>query len=329
MIPRPILLPLLALLILICAGFTLMQGGLALSLRDLPGALTARGDLGDAAFAVQQLRLPRVVMALLAGAALGVAGVLLQAMTRNPLADPGLTGVTAGAAFAVVAGFTLLHLPQPGLLVIGTLGGALAGGLTFAMAARGGFDPGQLILAGVAVGMFCLSGIGVLMLLGAGSMNSTWFWLVGGLANRTWADIRHLWPLVLPVCVLVWMWSRRLDLLLLDDDTSRGLGLDATRWRLVFGLGAVVLTAGTVATCGPLGFVGLLGPHLARLALGQVAHRWLLPASALAGAAILSLADALAASRLVFPTEIPTGIPAILIGAAMFLALFRRTGGLS
>lgn len=313
------------LLILVCALLTLTQGRFATGLADLPAALMDRAEVTDTGFAVRQLRLPRAVMAVLAGAALGVAGALMQAMTRNPLADPGLTGVTAGAAFAVVLGFTLLGVPQGGLLILGTVGGALSGALTFALAAQRGFNPAHLILAGVAVAAFCLSGINVLLLLGATSMNSAWFWLVGGLANRTWQDVGYLWPMVLPVLILAWLLSRRLDLLLLDDDTSRGIGLHAGRWRLIFGLCSVVLTAGCVATCGPIGFIGLLAPHVARMGLGgAVAHRLLIPASALAGAAILSVADALAASRLIFPTEIPTGIPAILIGAGMFLLLFRN-----
>lgn len=314
----------------ICAGcslFLLSFGSMFASFGRLPSALFGNAETSDTAFVVQQLRMPRVLMGLLVGAALGTAGAMMQAITRNPLGDPSLTGVTGGAAAAVVFAFVLVGAPVGTLLIWGTFGGMAGATVTFALARQTNYSPVHLTLAGMAVSLFCFALIQSFMLANSQSLNSTYFWLIGNLANRTWRDVSLVWPLVAGGLVAGIVFANHLNILMFDEDNARARGLAVARWRLFFGMVSVILTAGCVATCGPISFVGLVAPHIARQALGThraaADHRILLPVAALLGAAIMSLTDTIAVSRLL-GSEVPTGLLSIVVGGVAFLVLFKR-----
>lgn len=310
-----------------CSVFLLSYGSVFASLSQLPAALWGDADSSDAAFVVQELRLPRALMGLLVGAALGTAGAIMQAITRNPLGDPSLTGVTGGAAAAVVFAFLILNAPVGTLMFWGTLGGVSGAAITFSLARQTNYSPIHMTLAGMAVSLFCLSLIHSIVLAKSQSLNSTYFWLIGNLANRTWQDVGLVWPLVVGGLAGAIVFSSHLNVLMLDEDSARARGLAVTPWRLFFGMVSVILTAGCVATCGPISFIGLVAPHLARQIIGAkhgaADHRVLLPVTALLGAFVMSLTDALSVSRML-GSEVPTGLLSILVGGAAFLLIFKR-----
>ncbi|EXJ14091.1 putative siderophore transport system permease protein [Imhoffiella purpurea] len=316
---------------LLCLGVLTLAAAAALSLGDyrvpleaLPGILWHGGD-SNAAFVVHELRLPRLLTGLLAGAALGMAGAIAQSITRNPLGEPGLLGVTAGAAFAMVLGMAFARLSTPAMLACGTLGGLFAALLTFAIGLRTRLEPLQLTLVGMSVNLFFLSAITLVLVSSQTEANGIYYWLSGSLANRTWEHVGMLWAWVLGGLALGLACARILDLLALDETMLTSLGLQVTRWRLLLGLTAVVLSAATVAATGPIAFVGLVAPHLVRsgltLAGERTTHRTLLPLSALAGASLVCGADLIAKWQ-----EIPVGILCVLVGGPLLVHLIRRQG---
>lgn len=299
------------------------------ALKTLPGAWTHAISVGSADVAIVWLiRLPRVIVAAVVGAALATAGALMQGLFRNPLAEPSLTGVGPGAVLgAVVVFVTGLGTTSVVALPIAAIGSALlALFLVYGIATRGGATPiTTLLLAGIAVGSF-LSAVSSLLI----SLNIvTWqvaqdivFWMMGGLDSRTWA---HVWlsaPFVAIGLGASLLQARTLDLLLLGEDTATALGVDVEAAKRLLVFTSALLTGASVAVAGLVGFVGLIVPHAVRLLLGP-AHRTLIPASAVAGAAFLVGCDLLA--RVVRPpAEIRLGVVTALCGAPFFLFLLLR-----
>jgi ABC-type Fe3+-siderophore transport system permease subunit len=274
---------------------------------------------------VMQFRLPRTLVGALVGAELAAAGAILQAITRNPLADPHITGVSNGASFVAV----LILLALPGFPVTALPATALVGGLGAGILVwlvawkKGGLNPGRLALSGIAVGAVLSAGTSALLLQHPIGANASFAWLAGGFWGRNWDHVRALLPWALSLLVLAWLLGPRIDLLALGDDVARGNGLSVERNRTLLLALAVLLAASAVAIAGPIGFVGLVIPHLARLLVGAPFRR-LLPVTALLGATLVVLADAL--GRTLFaPTEIPAGVFTALVGAPYFLHLLRRT----
>jgi iron complex transport system permease protein len=274
---------------------------------------------------VRALRAPRTVLGVGVGSALGVAGALMQGHTRNPLADPGLLGVSAGAAFLVVVGIHALGVTSlHGYVWFAVAGAFGASVLVFVLGSlgRGGPTPVALALAGVAVSAFLGALTSALILADTATLDAYRFWAVGSLAGRDAAVAGQVAPFLLAGLVLAAANARALNLLVLGEDVARGLGqnLAVARWT---GLVAItLLTGAAVAACGPIGFVGLVVPHVARFFTGPD-HRWLLPASGLAGAVLLLAADVL--GRVVArPGELQVGIVLGLVGAPFFVALVRR-----
>ncbi len=276
------------------------------------------------------IRLPRVALGLGAGATLGIAGAALQALFRNPLADPGLIGVSGGAAFGAVEWIVLgasapawMHDPFSTPLAAFTTGLATAAGVYW-IASRGArSEIATLLLAGLAMNALTAAGVGYLSYLGTDAqLRALTFWLLGGLGGATW---REIWPMLLlmGVAALGLLSLRRsYDVLALGERSAGHLGLNVELVRRAT-IGCVALGAGaSVALTGIIGFVGLVAPHLVRL-LGGPSHRFVLPASALMGALLLVLADLLARMAAA-PAELPVGIVTSALGAPFFIALLRR-----
>lgn len=313
-------------LVALAAAFT---ASLALGATDLPFTravqVLLRPDGSNESLVVQTLRLPRTLVALLAGAGLGVSGLLLQAVTRNPLADPGILGVEAGGAFAAL----LLVVFFPAAPTWAFVPAAFAGGVVAALAAYSaarsvGVTPLRLALAGVAVASLASAGSRTLQLLWEERVQGALFMLAGSVAGRTWEQVGQVAPPTLLGLFGALLLTPRLNVLALGEDVARSLGADAERDALlVTGLG-VLLASVSVSVVGPVGFVGLVIPHLARALMGAD-HRWSLPLAALLGGAFLALAD-VGARLFARPAETPVGVLVAAVGAPFFVWLARRVG---
>lgn len=327
----------------ILAGIMVMAIGIAVSVgavsvplttvwgvvldRLLPGLLTPDWSAGRASI-VWEIRLPRVILAGIVGAGLGLVGAALQSVTRNPLADPHLLGISSGGAFGAIA--ALLHTG----LFLGTLtvplmafGGALvATGLVLGLAgvARA-TSADRLVLTGVAVSFVVMACANILIFLGDPKATHTVvFWMLGGLGLAQWAHLA--WPLAVLVPCGLWLWAQagRLNAMSLGDETAASLGLEVGRFRLTVFVVAALITGVMVAFSGLIGFVGLMMPHLVRMFVGGDNAR-VLPASAFAGAVFLIGADALARVALA-PEDLPVGVVTGLCGGLFFIWIMARRG---
>ncbi|MGW5121580.1 FecCD family ABC transporter permease [Streptomyces noursei] len=272
------------------------------------------------------VRLPRIVLALLVGASLGCAGALMQGVFRNPLAEPGVIGISSGAAVGAVACLAL------GLDFLGTWtvsACAFAAGLAtvtvvYAMSrADGRTEVVTLILTGIAANAFAGALIGTFLAFAdTAAVNQITFWQLGSLAQATWPKVLAVLPCAALGLALAPRYARRLDLLALGEGPARHLGVDVERMRLALILVIALLTAAAVAVSGVIGFIGLVVPHLLRMAAGP-SHRFLVPGSALGGAVVLLGAD-LAARTAAAPAELPLGVLTALAGSPFFFWLLRR-----
>ncbi|GAA3373723.1 FecCD family ABC transporter permease [Streptomyces racemochromogenes] len=326
----------LSLVLLAAALAVSMVAGLALGpVRIPPGqvldiVLGGPGARGAFASIVWDVRMPRVLLGAVVGAGLAVTGTVLQALVRNPLADPFLLGASSGAS----AGAVLVIVSGAGAAAAGGLGlpaAAFAGSLAalvavYALARRGGtMTTGRLILAGVAV-QYVLSALTSLVLVLSAKpdqLRTALFWTLGGLGGARWDELALPAAALLAGTVLLTALARPLDLLLAGEEGARTLGLDTGRFRAAVFVLASLVVGVLVAYSGAIGFVGLMVPHAARMAVGA-GHRALLPVAALAGAVFLVLAD-LVARTAAAPEEIPVGVVTALVGGPFFLWMLRRT----
>ncbi len=272
---------------------------------------------------VWDLRLPRLLLAALVGASLAVSGTLLQAVTRNPLADPHLLGISAGTALAsailLVRG---IDLPGPAATAVAVGGGLLGSAGIYVAAWQGATSPVRLTLAGVAVS-FLLLALAISVLASSRLFAFASLTFIGGsLFGRGWDDLQAAWPLALAGLALAWLMARPLNVLALGDDVAAELGLRVERTRLL-GIGLAALLSGVaVKAAGLVGFVGLVMPHVARFLVGHD-HARVVVAAALMGAAFLLACDIMARNVL-SPTEVPVGVVSAAIGVPFFLYLLRR-----
>ena len=274
------------------------------------------------------VRLPRLLLAVLVGAALALAGCVMQGLFRNPLADPGLLGISSGAALAVALS-VVLSLTLPGVLalyvpLLAAFIGSLAVTLViFLLSRQGGSGLSRLLLVGVAINALCGAAVGVLSWLSSDQqLRQLSLWGMGSLGQAQWPGVLVASSLILPCIILIQRLAARLNLLQLGDEEAHYLGVDVAgtqRWLLIL---SALLVAASVALSGVIGFIGLVVPHLMRFCLGSD-HRLLLPASLLTGSILLLLADTLART-LVAPAEMPVGLLTSLIGGPWFLWLILR-----
>ncbi|MGH3885713.1 MAG: FecCD family ABC transporter permease [Pseudonocardiaceae bacterium] len=274
---------------------------------------------------VRALRAPRTILGIGVGIALGLAGALMQGHTRNPLADPGILGVEAGAAFFVVLGIYAFGVTSLFGYVWFAFAGAFAASvLVFMLGSigRGGPTPVTLALAGVSVSFLLYALIQALLLADLATLDAYRFWVVGSLAGRDAGVAAQVAPFLLAGLLLAVLNAPGLNLLALGDDVARALGQRVAVTRGTGLVAITLLTGSAVAACGPIAFVGLVVPHVARALTGPD-HRWLLPAAGLAGAVLLLAADVIG-RVVVRPGELQVGIVLALVGAPFFIALVRR-----
>jgi ABC-type Fe3+-siderophore transport system permease subunit len=285
----------------------------------------AEGDV--LAYKIWDVRLPRTVLAMQVGSALAVAGCLLQGITRNPLSDPEIMGVNQGASFFVVGGLLLLGEKDVSTLIMiaAFLGAAVGGSVVYALSFGGDFTPTRLVLAGLAVSFFLGSLTTGLVLLFETTLMEILFWMAGKLSGANWGDVKICLLSLLPTMLFAWSVSNQFNILQLGEEVARGLGQNIVRVRRMAALLIVVLVGGSVAVAGPIGFVGLMVPHMARKLVGED-YRLVLPLSVLIGANLLLLAD-LGGQFVFYPTETPVGIITALLGTPFFLYLMRRKKG--
>ena len=271
---------------------------------------------------IWNIRMPRTIVGALVGINLSLSGAILQAIMRNPLADPHIIGISSGAGLAGVVIMILFPTLEYLITPVAFVGAMLAAICIYILAWKNGIKPVRIILAGVAVSAFLSAGISGLMIFYSDRVHGALMWMVGGLAARSWPHVSIILPYAIIGLVLALASASYLNILQLGDEMARGLGVNVEVTRIVMTAIAALLAASAVSVVGLLGFVGLVVPHAARLLIGSD-YRFLLPAAALLGVAIVTLSDTFA--RVIFaPIELPVGIIMAFLGAPFFLFLLRR-----
>uniref|UniRef100_A0AAU2VQX0 Iron ABC transporter permease n=1 Tax=Streptomyces sp. NBC_00008 TaxID=2903610 RepID=A0AAU2VQX0_9ACTN len=283
------------------------------------------GGHSDAAEVIRNMRVPRTLIGLMVGAALALAGTVLQGITRNPIADPGILGISQGASVGVVLAIAYAGIHTlTGYVWFAFAGAAVASVAVYAIASsgRGGATPVKLALGGAAINALLVSVTMAVLTTKASALDEFRFWQVGSIAGRESQVAQQIWPFLLVGTVLVLSVARGLDALALGEDMAKGLGQKIATVRIVGGIGATVLTGVGVAAAGPIAFIGLAVPHIARAIVGSD-HRWVLPMAALIGPVMLLVSDVI--GRIVFPpSEVPAGVMTALIGVPFLVTLVRR-----
>lgn len=315
----------LSFVLILMSVLYLMLGETMIGLQRVWQALWGRG-LGEDVLIVQTLRAPRLVIALLVGAALAVAGAILQAVIRNPLAAPDVVGITGGASFGAVLFLTVLAgvFSRELLPIAAIIGAFCATALVYMLAWRRGADSLRLVLVGIGVASLLSAGTSFLLTFSpAYSATSAYIWLTGTIYGSTWEDVAILAPWLVVFGVVLYFNTGNLHAQLLGDELAIGIGSSLQRHRLLMVLLSVALAGSAVAIGGSIGFVGLIAPHMARRLVGPVVRR-VLPVSALIGAIVVAAADLV--GRTVFlPYDIPVGVFTSAVGAPFFIYLLYRS----
>ncbi|WP_141504396.1 FecCD family ABC transporter permease [Paenibacillus luteus] len=314
-------------LLLLLAGMlaSILYGIHTFEIRDVWLAYT-QFDNSDAHIIITNTRMPRALIAAAVGGSLAMAGAIMQVLTRNPLASPSIFGINAGAVLFIVTALAILgsSLTMSGMVWIALLGAAVTSLLVFTLGfhGRGGFEPIRLTLAGASVAAFASSVTSGIMLVNKQSLEAALFWMIGSVSGR---QIDHL-LIVLPYLVVGWILSLllagSLNVMALGDDSAKSLG---QRMLLIRGLSVITvvfLAGSSVATAGPIAFIGLIVPHLCRALVGND-YRWLLPYCALTGGLLLVCAD-LVSRFILMPKEVPVGVATALIGVPFLIHVARR-----
>ena len=280
---------------------------------------------------IYQSRLPRTIAAIAVGAGLAIAGCMYQALIRNPLVDPYITGVSSGSgcfAVAIVAlGITIPFLPSGNLYLIpvaAIIGGLIAFGITMLVAEGSGGSPTNYILAGVIVGFAFSSFQTIFLSMAKDNLTNAMWWLFGSFANITWENAWIVFIPAMGVSIIAMFWAREFNLFMMGEEQAKQLGLNVKRFKRCMMIVASVLTALCVAFCGIIGFVGLVIPHACRMALGSD-HRLIMPASIVLGAMLMLFAD-LIARTVLSPMELPVGAITAMIGTPIFAYMLMRKG---
>lgn len=274
---------------------------------------------------IETVRLPRALIASAVGASLAIAGVLMQTLTKNPLASPGIFGINAGAGFAVVAAITLFSVNNmQGFNGLAFLGAAVAAISVYIIGSVGreGLTPMKLTLAGAAISAMFSSFTQGLLVLDEALLDQVLFWLAGSVSGRKLETLIS----VLPYIGIGWLGavliSGKMNILAMGEDVAKGLGVNTGFLKIAIGVIVILLAGASVATAGPIGFVGIVIPHLTRSIVG-IDHRWVIPFAGVLGAILLLIAD-IAARYLLMPSEVPVGVMTAIIGTPFFIYIARK-----
>jgi iron complex transport system permease protein len=303
---------------------SIMLGAAEISPDVVIDSLTEFDETSFDHLVIRTVRLPRVVAGVIVGAALAVAGAIMQGLTRNPLASPGLLGINAGAAFAVVLGVYIMGNPPLSVYaVLALIGATLAAIVVYGLGSmgRGGATPLRLTLAGVILTAFISAFTTALLITDQDTLDQIRFWTVGSLAGRDWDLVWQTAPYMLTGLVGGLLLARQITTISLGEEIALGLGQNTTLVKALAAIAVVLLAGGAVALAGPIGFVGLVAPHVVRFLVG-VDYRWILPYSALMGALLVTVGD-MVARIIIRPQELPVGVMMALLGAPFFVYLAR------
>jgi iron complex transport system permease protein len=274
---------------------------------------------------IQSVRLPRALIASAIGASLAISGVLMQTLTKNPLASPDIFGVNAGAGLAVVTGVTVFGISNLQVFTwLSFLGAAIAAISIFMIGSmgRGGLTPMKLTLAGAAMTAMVASLTQGLLVSNEALLEQVLFWLAGSVSGRSLDNLVAVLPYLAVGWGLALIMSGKMNVLSMGEDVAKGLGLNIVFLKLVLGLAIILLSGGSVAVAGPIGFIGIVVPHLTRSIVG-IDHRWLIPFSGLFGAVLLISADVIS-RYILMPREVPVGVMTAIIGTPFFIYIARK-----
>lgn len=272
---------------------------------------------------VLDIRLPRIILGILVGAALGVAGTAMQGLFKNPMADPYIIGISSGAALGASIAIVTFSSSFYALLLMAFVMATLTVFIVYSIASIGGKVPvATLLLAGIAVGTFMSALTSFIMYTSGENLHGIVFWLMGGLWGRSWIHVFIILPWVILGSAVIFIFARDLNAMLLGEESAQHLGIEVETVKKILIVSASLITAVAVAVSGIIGFVGLIIPHIMRLLVGSD-HRILIPSSALVGGIFLVWADTISRT-VISPTEIPVGIITALFGAPFFVYLLRR-----
>lgn len=274
---------------------------------------------------IQSVRLPRSLIASAIGASLAISGVLMQTLTKNPLASPDIFGVNAGAGLAVVTGVTVFGISNLQVFTwLSFLGAAIAAISIFMIGSmgRGGLTPMKLTLAGAAMTAMVASLTQGLLVSNEALLEQVLFWLAGSVSGRSLDNLVAVLPYLAAGWVLALIMSGKMNVLSMGEDVAKGLGLNIVFLKLALGLAIILLSGGSVAVAGPIGFIGIVVPHLTRSIVG-IDHRWLIPFSGLFGAVLLIAADVIS-RYILMPREVPVGVMTAIIGTPFFIYIARK-----
>ncbi len=318
----------LSLLCLLCAFFSSITfGQYMISFKQAGMAFISFDPQSIDHVIIRTTRLSRAVVACLVGAALAVSGVLMQALTRNPLASPSIFGVNAGAVFTIVLFSTFFSVTSLNtFLWLAFIGASVAGALVYGLGSIGkdGLSPVRIVLSGAAISALFMAFTQGVLVIGQEGLDSVLFWVAGSVSGRDLALVVPLVPLFILGIVFAMVAAPHINILLSGDDVAKGLGQNTVVIKVVLSLLIIGLAGGSVALGGNIGFIGLMVPHMVRSVVGYD-HKWLIPLSALWGATLLLLAD-LVSRFLIMPEEVPIGVTTAVLGAPFFLYLARKGG---
>ena len=295
-------------------------GSVSVSYQDILHAFTS--DAKGVAGIIRDIRIPRILMAVVVGANLAVSGVLLQGVMRNPMADPGITGISSGASVVVM--IVMLYVPKAAasMPLFGFVGGFLACVLIYGLAWKKGLSAVRIVLAGVAVNSMLGGVTSMISLLNSESLSGVLTWLNGELGKKGWEQVQAILIYSVVGLILAFLCSRCCDLLALGDKNTKSLGYNPNVLRIVISAIAVFLAGVSTAYVGVIGFIGLVVPHMSRMLMGSE-HKYLMPFSALLGSIVLLVADTVGRT-VIAPYEIPVGVIMTVCGGPFFLYLLRK-----
>ena len=312
------------LFLILCIGISIVYGYTDTSWRTAFNAF-ANPTGSTEHIVLQTIRLPRALIAATVGASLAISGVLMQTLTKNPLASPGIFGINAGGAFMVVVAVTLFGVTNlQSFTWIAFLGAAIAAVGVFVISSAGdkGLTPMKLTLAGAAITAMFSSFTQGLLVLNEAALEQVLFWLAGSVQGRSLEILNGVFPYIVVGWILALIIAGKMNILAMGEDVAKGLGLKTSLIKFLALAVVVLLAGGSVAVAGPIGFIGIVIPHIARKIIG-VDHRWLIPFSGLLGAVLLLAAD-VGARYVIMPQEVPVGVMTAIIGAPFFVYVARK-----